>query len=819
MLDEAFKNMRGEGARFGTSSHVLNQANAFLKTHSLSELLPYRTYDEETQLFWNRNSVGFALEMFPLSGFDFKNLSQLTGLLQHAMPLGSNLQCLLIASSRIENWIGPWVNQRLDKIEALRELAIERGQYFRDHQEALGLKTFRLILSYTEPLGQITPQRISNILNLREAFLSTIKTLHSVAFVWNAVHLMQGVDEFLNPCGRLDIPDLEWNPYEAISNQLMSSSTRVQVNASELLFGQGDKRLRMYTARKFPSHWFQGGMGLLIGDPFDEFLRIKSAFFISYGIHICASKNMASVMEKKCMNVERQANSMLGHYFPSLRKEAKDWQYVRLRLSEGNRPVWTRYQVGLIGSEETIHREEQTLLNIYRSNKWELTRDQYIQIPSLINALPMTWGEGAPEDSKSFQRIKTTLTHEPPNLMPLQGEWQGTQSPGVFLVGRRGQPFWWSPFDNNSGGFSVSIVAPTGKGKSVLMQEIMLSILALGGKVFVIDVGRSFEKTARVMNGTFIEFSGKDNLCVNPFSAIPLDDPSERSDAITTLKKIISLMAAPKNGTDDLEDSYIEEAISKTLIKYGNSGTITHVAKFLLEIEDQKAKNLSRMLISYTDEGSYGHYFNGPSNIDLTADIVVLELQELKEKPDLQAVIRQMLFMHLAKEVYLGDRSKPWGIFIDEYHTTAQNPQESKATTQGIRQVRKHGAGFILATQSVNDFYLTPDTQVAFENSDWICLLEQKEESVEFLKRTGRITMDPYLERTIRSLRTEQGKYSEILIRGPHGYAVGRLMLDPFSKILLSTKADEFRAVKELQKQGFSLKEAVRKVAEEKYHA
>ncbi|EKE09413.1 MAG: hypothetical protein ACD_16C00185G0001 [uncultured bacterium] len=69
------------------------------------------------------------------------------------------------------------------------------------------------------------------------------------------------------------------------------------------------------------------------------------------------------------------------------------------------------------------------------------------------------------------------------------------------------------------------------------------------------------------------------------------------------------------------------------------------------------------------------------------------------------------------------------------------------------------------------------------------------------------------MERTLRSLRTEQGQYAEIMIKGPKGFAVGRLLLDPFSKVLYSTKADEFAAVQTLVDQGFSLKEAIRKVS------
>ena len=92
----------------------------------------------------------------------------------------------------------------------------------------------------------------------------------------------------------------------------------------------------------------------------------------------------------------------------------------------------------------------------------------------------MTWGEGAIDDSRRFQKTKTTLSHEPANLMPLQGEWQGTASPGMMLVGRRGQIFTWSPFDNNEGNYNVCVVGRSGSGKSVFMQELLTSMLGHG---------------------------------------------------------------------------------------------------------------------------------------------------------------------------------------------------------------------------------------------------------------------------------------------------------------------------------------------------
>jgi conjugal transfer ATP-binding protein TraC len=54
------------------------------------------------------------------------------------------------------------------------------------------------------------------------------------------------------------------------------------------------------------------------------------------------------------------------------------------------------------------------------------------------------------------------------------------------------------------------------------------------------------------------------------------------------------------------------------------------------------------------------------------------------------------------------------------------------------------------------------------------------------------------------------------MIYGPHGYAIGRLILDPFSKMLYSTKADEYAAVKNLQAQGMTLTQALETLAEKK---
>ncbi|MDI9640430.1 DUF5934 domain-containing protein [Geitlerinema splendidum] len=362
---------------------------------------------------------------------------------------------------------------------------------------------------------------------------------------------------------------------------------------------------------------------------------------MSYGVHICNEKTLKTKMLAKCGNVEKQAASPIAKYVPSLKKEAEEWTYVREKFEEGQRLVRTRFQVGLLNSPDQIAREEQTLFNLYRSQRWELVLDKYLQLPAFLSCLPMTWGEGAVEDSKVFQKTKTTLSHEPSNLIPLQGEWQGTKSPGMILTGRRGQIFYWSPFDNNEGNYNTCVVGRSGSGKSVFMQELLTSILGMGGRVFVLDVGRSFEKTVKLLNGTFVEFSTHSPICINPFSSIPSDDAEAASDGLAMLKPILSLMAAPKEGTTDLEDTYLEQALQEAWNEKQNKATITDVADVLLKLPDRIAVTLGKRLRPYTEKGSYGRFFNGEANIDLSDNLVVIEMEELKERKDLQSVIVQ----------------------------------------------------------------------------------------------------------------------------------------------------------------------------------
>ncbi|MFZ1243570.1 MAG: hypothetical protein WAR41_00750, partial [Azonexus sp.] len=108
---------------------------------------------------------------------------------------------------------------------------------------------------------------------------------------------------------------------------------------------------------------------------------------------------------------------------------------------------------------------------------------------------------------------------------PLIAEWRGTRTPALVFGGRRGQLMTLDIFDNDLGNYNFAIIGAPGSGKSVLMNEMAWSYRAIGAKVWMLDLGRSFEKLCRKAKGTYIEFRPDVNICLDPFTHnAPIDE-------------------------------------------------------------------------------------------------------------------------------------------------------------------------------------------------------------------------------------------------------------------------------------------------------
>ena len=221
------------------------------------------------------------------------------------------------------------------------------------------------------------------------------------------------------------------------------------------------------------------------------------------------------------------------------------------------------------------------------------------------------------------------------------------------------------------------------------------------------------------------------------------------------------------------------------------------------------------MLQPFTRDGVYGRYFDGPATIDFSNDFVVLELEELKAKKDLQSVVLLIVMYRITREMYFS-RERKKIVIIDEAWDLMNGGSTAEFIEAGYRRARKYKGAFMSATQGIDDYYKNPAATAALNNSDWVFLLRQKKESIEMLDKLGRLSMDEGMKRMLQSLRTEHGAYSEIFISSPMGSGIGRLIVDPYSLLLYSSKAEDVSAIDAKRAEGLSMSAAIEAVLDER---
>jgi len=352
------------------------------------------------------------------------------------------------------------------------------------------------------------------------------------------------------------------------------------------------------------------------------------------------------------------------------------------------------------------------------------------------------------------------------------------------------------------------------------MQELVTSMLGTGGQVIVIDDGYSFMNSCLLLGGEFIEFSNENKICINPFSIMDsnkfAEDEIYREEVIQLLNVIIRNMARSEIRTNDMENSFIAEAIYHVIYKYGLKADISKVASFLKTKNDPRAQDLGFMLFPFTNEGMYGSYFNGKANLSLTRRLYDFEFEKIGSKPELRNIVLMIIMFLVTEKMFHSDRTIRTLLLIDEAWSLLHG-NGSQEFVEGIaRRARKYNGSIVTGTQSIDDYYKNAAATAAIQNTDWYFILAQSPNVIESMKKSGRILMTEDMESALKSVKTISGQYSEVMIYNASlGWSIGRLILDPYSVALYSSKGEEFAKIKALKAQGYTLSQALEEVANE----
>lgn len=782
-----------------------------------SELLPYLYYDKENNLFINKGSnVGFLLELNPIVGVTEAILKQLSLLFDEFLPENGFLQFMMIASSDINSITDTWVEQYKDADDLLKNIASKRVKHLKGMTEegegAYRLKNYNVVVSFSQIMkySKTGIRELNNFRNQLEALL------RSCGLVLRRID----VDDFLKITGDILSPKAEvenYNEHEPL-NQQMNKANPIKFDGYKIKHGSQKKGQgyisKAYCFEQTPKKFSLELMINLLGDSLRDNLQIPGKLILSYTISNDISNKKQELLKDKGGAVVKQADSYLVRFDNLIKKEIGEWSEALELLNSGKKLLSTSFSILLTEREEIFARAEQYLTSVYVTNGFKVKALDAFMLPGFLACLPFGPSSGIFNLFKSHGLAQTTLSTTPLAFLPIHGEWKGNSQEGLLLAGRRGQVFTIDPFVGESN-YNVNVIGQSGSGKSVLLQDMVSNFLANDTKVFVLDIGRSYEKLCNLCGGDFIEFKMDSQICLNPFDRVTLNSSEAQGDFLSLILPILSKMVAPKRGTTDIEDSILARVLQDTWTLKKNKTTITDIAQRLQEEGTDIARDLATMLFQYSDQGSYGRFFNGKSNVDFKNRLTVIEFEDLRERRDLLSVIMQMLSAQIMTQVFSGNRQQRFVILFDEAWFALELFPALLASL--ARTIRKYWGSLILGTQSVNDFYVNETAKSILENSGWLFMLKQKKESIDLLKESKRMALDDCQLQLIKSLNVVPGKYSECLISSSGGYVVGRLILDFYSKVLYSTSPVEFSLVKSLVESGLTVNQAVEKVAQKVY--
>ena len=440
----------------------------------LSTFLPYRYWDEGHELFIQDKSLGFVLEVTPRIGGDETTGRLLAELFTEGLPQGAICQVISYASPKIGPIVDAWAIERAKGGAFYEEMAGHRREHFRKATFGSGSRSapfffrdFRVFIA-VEKAGAADPVGVAEICEIREKYISSLTTLRTSSIIVDPQRLIGFLAEALNPTRTIRPTEAAYDPRRHLSDQIVRTDTRWTAYRERIVVqarGLGDGleaephdrelaaredvfEVRGFSVLQYPDAWSQGLMSRTLGDMFNDQLRLVGSTLSCLVIRPEAISKTKSLTEFHRMRSEQSAQNPLTKAFPAIRKKAEDWAMVAEDVSDGALLGKMALFIVSIAPVEDGERAERALRAVYRASRFTIQRDDDIHLQTLLACLPLSQAGGLIEDLSEFGRLRLMPTTVASRIAPMQGEYLGSETPHMLLVGRRGQPFFWSNFSN-----------------------------------------------------------------------------------------------------------------------------------------------------------------------------------------------------------------------------------------------------------------------------------------------------------------------------------------------------------------------------------
>ena len=196
-------------------------------------------------------------------------------------------------------------------------------------------------------------------------------------------------------------------------------------------------------------------------------------------------------------------------------------------------------------------------------------------------------------------------------------------------------------------------------------------------------------------------------------------------------------------------------------------------------------------------------------------------MDELSSQPHLSQCVLMSLINAAQHAMFLsGNKQRKLFILDEAWEYLKGKPGKINYLAEfletGWRRFRKTRAAGICITQSLLDAYQSQAGMAIVNNSPWKFMLAQEPEAVDKLKELKAYDGTDQDYDLMKSVHTDKGHYSEILVRYGQSREIVKLFVDKETQLVYSTDPDDRELVDKFKSQGYSIKEALELANKEK---
>lgn len=799
---------------------------------SISEWLPYEAFDEKTNTYrLDDGRLGVIWASNPVLGLDDSRIQKLLNIFESDIPVGTMLQFTFHSSPIIEPLMTAHiVLSEQGSCDPLCHRDAKATADFFLHARETSLipvppikpRDCTVYISVSIPIKDFNPNGVEEE-RAHQTLAGLEEQLRSIGLYPErlpALQLIWVLYVLLNPSHKWDERPTSYFPEIPIRDQVVMRDTTAQIK--HRVIELDGKHVKPMSVQAWPRVWHGGKNREFVGSLMKMTDQIITPFFITMSVMRLDQRVEKARITKKHLINSQQAKPWMMNLIPVFRAKQEHFERTVQLVEEGRQYVGMMFQVVVYGETgEQAQQQADGLKSLYRAQDINLQDDECIGFAMFLSGLPL----GIRSDLKylrdDLRRMKTMISSVPANCCPIVGDWKGGGPPVMLFSSRMGQMVWLDIFANPSGNYNVSVIAPSGGGKSFFINYLIKNYLQTGGRVWMIDAGYSYVKLCEMLKGQYIQYGTQGSqLCFNPFTKLvhwgaegefalsemaEAERAKDRADEMSVLTSVMAQMVSPSLALEDVRQALLERAVMKVLENEGNQGTPTSVMKVLLDINDTRAHDLAVVLEKFSMKGQYARLFNGKNNIDFENDFVVVEMDGLGDQKALGSVLLFCVQMNIQTAMYeQANKARRKFLGMDEaWDLLSGGGNSAQFFEKGVRRVRKYGGSILTITQSVDD-YLVKMKDVGpalLQNSDFKFLLRQHPETIARLKETGAIKLSDYEYSLLNTVNRGEG-YSEIFAITPFGRGIMRLTVPRRMQLFFTTDPNELAVLERLRGTG-----------------